>query len=149
MKERDLYEPVRSFIEVEFECFDTAIDKGPKEGIVDVVGLRNNISDLGGHTELISVEVKSEQNTFLKALGQAYAYSVMANRCFLAIHKRYGRDFTQDEKDQAAKLGVGLIKIGANKQCSIVSSSPLHTPLDSYKLRLAQKMGYVRCVLCL
>lgn len=148
MKERDLYEPVRWFIEAEFSCFHTAIEKGPKNGIIDVVGLRNNVSDFGGHTEIISVEVKPEKSPFLKAIGQAYAYSIMADRCFLAVHKPYNREFTQQEKDQALKLGVGLIKIGTRKLCSIVTSSPLHNPLDSYKLTLVSKLGFVKCVMC-
>jgi len=148
MKERDLYEPVRDFIESEFNCFHTAIEKGSKDGKIDVIGLRNTIGDLGGHTEVISVEVKPEKNTYLKSVGQAYAYSVMADRCFLAVHKPYNRDFTQQEKDQALKIGVGLIKIGSHKECSIVSSSPIHTPLSSHKLSLLNKLGFVQCVMC-
>jgi len=148
MKERDLYEPVRLFIEEEFNCFHTGIEKGTKDGKIDVIGLRNTVGDLGGHTDVISVEVKPEKNTFLKSLGQAYAYSIMADRCYLAIHKPYKKDFTQDEKDQASKLGVGLIKIGAKKVCNIVISSPIQSPLLAHKLSLINKLGYVQCVMC-
>lgn len=148
MKERDLYEPVRSFVETEFHCFHTGIEKGIKDGKIDVIGLKNSFGDLGGETEVIAIEVKPEKHTFLKSIGQAYAYSVMANRVFLAVHKPYNRDFTSDEKDIAPKLGVGLIKIGAHKECSIVSTSPVHSPLESQKHSLLNKLGFVQCVLC-
>ena len=148
MKERDLYEPVRKFIEKEFNCFHTGIEKGTKDGKIDVVGLRNTVGDFGGHTDVISVEVKPEKNTYLKALGQAYAYSIMADRCYLAIHKPYNKEFSQEEKDQASKLNVGLIKIGAHKECSIVISSPIQSPILSHKLSLINKLGYAQCIMC-
>ena len=72
----------------------------------------------------------------------------MADRCYLAVHKPYNRDFTQEEKDQASKLGVGLIKIGAHKECSIISSSPVQSPLLSHKLKLIDKLGYLPCIMC-
>ena len=49
------------FIEKEYSCFHTGIEKGSKDGKIDVVGLRNTVGDLGGHTEVISVEVKPEK----------------------------------------------------------------------------------------
>ena len=107
MKERDLYEPVRVFIKKEYSCFHTGIEKGSKDGKIDVVGLRNTVGDLGGHTEVISVEVKPEKNIYLKALGQAYAYSIMADRCYLAVHKPYNRDFITRRKRSSVKTGCG------------------------------------------
>ena len=148
MKERGLYEPVRKFIEKEFNCFYTGIEEGAKDGKIDVVGLRNTVRDFGGHTDVISVEVKPEKITYLKALGQAYAYSIMADRCYLAIHKPYSKDFSQEEKDQASKLNVGLIKIGARKECSIVISSPIKSPLLSHKLLFIATLGYAQCIIC-
>ncbi len=148
MKERDLYEPVRSFVETEFGCFHTGIEKGNVSGKIDVIGLRNSVGDLGGSTDVIAVEVKPEKNTFLKSAGQAYAYSIFADRCYLAIHKPRTGDFTLEEKEIAAKLQIGLIKIGAHKKCSIAVSSPPHTPLASHRLSLIAKLGYVKCIMC-
>jgi len=148
MKEKSLYEHVRNFIESEFSCFHTSIEKGTQWGKIDVVGLRRSIGYLGGHTEVISVEVKPKKYNFLKSIGQAYSYSVMADLCFLAVHKPYDKDFTQEEKDIALKLGVGLIKIGSHYSCNIISSSPMNSPLPSYRLSLINKLGFVQCMIC-
>lgn len=95
---------VRKFIATEFDCFYTATQKGGKAGIIDVLGIRNSIGDFGGHSELISMEVKPEKNTFLKSLGQAYAYSIMAEHCYLAVYKPKS-DFTREEKRSGPKAG--------------------------------------------
>lgn len=147
MKERDLYEPVRKFIDSEFDCLYSAIEKGSKAGRIDVIGIRNSIGDFGGDSELISIEVKPEKNTFLKSLGQAYAYSIMAEHCYLAVHKPTS-DFSKEEKEQALKLGVGLIRINSKKKCSIVLSSPIHSPMKATKLALMNKLGFVQCIMC-
>lgn len=148
MKESDLYKPVEAFVKTEFNCFHTAINRGTKAGKIDVIGIRNTLSDFGGHTDIIAVEVKPKGATFLKSLGQAYAYSVMTDRCYLAIHKPRDTEFSQEEKDLAERLGVGLIKIGAYKECKIETSSALHTPLIAHKLALLYKIGYSQCSIC-
>lgn len=156
MKEIDLYKTVKEFLKEEFNCFHTELNMGTKSGQSDVVGLRNadvvhnndTVGDLGNDTEVISVEVKLEGNASLKSLGQAYAYSIMADRCYLAVHKPNESEFSDQEKNYASKLGVGLIKIGAQKECSIIISSPTHSPLRSHKLALVNRLGYVRCIMC-
>ena len=136
------------FIKKELGCFAVDYKKGTQFGMIDVIGLRYVMGDYGGSTELVAVEVKPEEATFLKSLGQASAYSVMADRCYLAIHKRYGRPFTQEEKDVVAKLNVGLIEIGKQKSCKVIASSPQHYPIQAHKLHLIRKMGYVECRIC-
>lgn len=148
MKEEDLYKPVASFIEREFKCFYVDIKKGIKLGTIDVVGLRYVMGDYGGSTEVIAVEVKPEKMTFLKCAGQAHAYSVMADRCYLAIRKPYGRMLTQDQKDVAAQLQLGLIEIGKRNECRIIVSSPEQHPIHAHRLELIGKCGFVECVIC-
>jgi hypothetical protein len=148
MKEEDLYKPVADFIEREFNCFYLDMKKGIELGTVDVVGLRYVMGDYGGSTEVIAVEVKPEEMTFLKCAGQAHAYSVMADRCYLAIQKRYGRTLTQNQRDVAAQLQIGLIEIGKGKRCRVVVSSPEQRPIRAHKLELIGKCGFVECVIC-
>ena len=148
MKEEDLYKPVSQFLRREFDCFWVGIKKGTAHGTIDVVGLRYVIGDYGGASEVIAIEVKPEEMTFLKSAGQAYAYSVMADRCYLAIQKRYGRTLTQDQRDIAAQLQIGLIEIGKNRMSRVVVSSPQQRPIRAHKLALIGKCGFVECVMC-
>jgi hypothetical protein len=148
MREADLYEPVANFIKSEFNCFYVGTLKGTKLGTIDVVGLRYVMGDYGGSTEVIAIEVKPEKMVFLKSAGQAHAYSVMADRCYLAILKPYGRPLTQDQKDLAAQLQLGLIVIGKQRECHIVVSSPEQHPIHSHRLELIGKCGFVQCVIC-
>src|SRR5689334_5154390 len=108
MLEAKLYKKVADFIGKEFDCFHTAEKKGIEQGTVDVVGLRYSMDRFGGTAEVVAVEVKLESATFLKSLGQALGYSVMADRCYLAVHKPYNHHFTVPEKELAAQLNVGL-----------------------------------------
>jgi len=148
MKEEDLYKPVAEFIRKEFECFTVAIKKGISLGMIDVVGIRYVMGDFGGEAEVIGVEVKPEGATFLKAIGQAHGYSVMVDRSYLAIQKRFGHTLSQTEKDIAAQLGVGLIEVGKGRNCRVIVSSPRHLPIRAHKLSLIKKMGYVECIIC-
>jgi hypothetical protein len=148
MIEQSLYKPVAQFIEKEFGCFAIDTTKGTQYGSIDVVGLRYVMGDYGGAAEVVGVEVKPESATFLKSIGQARAYSVMADRCYLAVHKPYRRKFSQEELDIAAQLNVGLIEIGKGKSCRVVVSSPKHEPIRAHKLALIKKLGFVECVLC-
>ena len=149
MKEKELYKPVSDFIKKEWDCFSVYITKGPASsiGIIDVIGIRYVMGNYGGHSEIIAVEVKPENATFLKSAGQAYAYSVMADRCYLAVHKPK-RPFSNVEMDLINKLGLGLIQIDEKNKCSITVSAPLHEPLRSHRLDLLWGLGLVECVIC-
>lgn len=144
MKEEDLYQPVADFIKGQFGCFYVGIKKGIELGNIDVVALRYVMGKYGGSTEVIAVEVKPKDRTFLKCAGQAYAYSVMADRCYLAIQQT----LTQAQKDVAAQLQIGLIKISKHKRCCVVVSSPKQRPLRARRLALIRTCGRVECVLC-
>jgi hypothetical protein len=148
MAEKRLYKPVAEFVKREFNCFAVATTRGTQYGSIDVVGLRYVMGYYGGTAEVVAVEVKPERATVLKALGQATAYSVMADRCYLALHRPYGRRIGQDLVDIAAQLNVGLIEIGKRKRCRVLVSSPKREPIRSHKLALVKALGYVECVIC-
>jgi hypothetical protein len=148
MAEQNLYKSVARFVKAEFGCFAVKTTKGTTYGSIDVIGLRYNVGDFGGTSEIVAVEVKPENSTFLKSLGQALAYSVMADRCYLAIHTPYRRTTLQDERELAAQLRVGLIEIGVRKMCRVVVSSPQHRPIRAHKLSLLNQLGFHECMIC-
>lgn len=53
-----------------------SVNTGTTYGRVDVVGLRQTPGDHSVDTELICIEVKRGKDPVLKAMGQAYGYSV-------------------------------------------------------------------------
>jgi hypothetical protein len=71
LKEEDLYSPVADFVRKEFNCFFVGIKKGTELGTIDIVGLRYVMGDIGGSSEVISVEVKPEEMAFLKCEGKS------------------------------------------------------------------------------
>jgi hypothetical protein len=146
-KEKPLYDQVARFTEDSFNCNAVKQQVGTRHGRIDVVGLREVHTDYLSSPEVIGIEVKEEASTFLSSLGQAFAYSVFAHQCYLAVRKRHSNAFTPDEMRIAAKLGVGLIKIKA-RSCVLVQSSRLFEPEPRYVAHLLKKMGYFQCALC-
>ena len=84
LAEKDRYPIIETYIRKRFNCFETVQNKGTKFGRVDVVGLRDIGGDLSGALEVVAVEVKNGNQPFNTAVGQAYSYSVYAERCYLA-----------------------------------------------------------------
>lgn len=146
MREHDLYPGVGRFVKQCFGCMTVEETTGPKYGNIDVVGLRYTHNGYGGTAELMAVEVKPGKAVFLKSVGQALGYSLMADRCYLAVYSPGG--FTQSETEMAAQLNIGLIQIGDADRCTVILSSPQHRPLRHHKLALMRKLGYVECVIC-
>lgn len=107
MLEHELYPVVARFLKTELRCITVALTTGPRYGSIDVVGLRYLKGRYGGSAELLAVEVKLRHAVFLKSLGQALGYSLMADRSYLAIHRPTG--VTEPEAEMAAQLNVGLI----------------------------------------
>ena len=145
MQEQKLYAVVKRFLEDQFNCVATKLTVGPHYGIIDVVGLRYSSNRYGGIAELMAVEVKPSGANFLKSLGQALGYSLMADRTYLALFAPSG--ITEQQKEMATQLNVGLIRI-RDRTCHLELSSPLHRPWRPYKLALMRKLDYVECVLC-
>lgn len=147
MRERDLYEVVETWAERKFGCFATAIDKGTEYGRVDVIGLRQTPGDHSAQTDLICIEVKRGTQPLLNALGQAVGYSIYGNYCYLADY-RPESPYSEIEREIAEQLGIGLIRIGKNNRVEQVSNARRCQPVENFKLRLADQMGFVQCSIC-
>lgn len=146
MAESRLYPIVGKFLKRKLGCFHVqAQPTVTRYGAVDVVGLRQSAGRYGGSAEVIAVEVKATGSRFLNSAGQAVGYSVMADRCYLAIG---GDAIGEVESELASQLNIGLIAIRSRRRCEIVLTSPQHRPLRAQKLILIRKLGFVECVVC-
>jgi len=146
-RESDLYEPVERWVKAHFGCFKTGINKGTDYGRVDVVGLRQVPGDLSADTEFICIEVKKGTQPFLNALGQASAYSIYGDYSYLADY-RPDAPYSEEERVLAERLGIGLIRINRQLGISLVSTARRCYPVENFRLRIADQLGYVRCVMC-
>ena len=97
---------------------------------------------------MVAVEVKGGGAPFATAAGQAYGYSVYAERCYLADCRTANPAFSLDEIDIAASLGVGLLAIRDDSRVSEVLASPRHSPMVRMKNQLLYQLGYAVCALC-
>ena len=149
MKESKLYPKVEKFVKNKFHCFATGVNKGTKNGRIDIIGIRDIGGDLTGKTELISVEVKAANQPFATTAGQAIGYSVYAERCYLADLRSGKEPFSQEEIAIASKLGIGLLAIKrSGNLIEEVLSSPIHSPIDYMKHEVIEKLGYSSCTIC-
>ena len=147
--ERQYYDLVaKSFLAKELRCFCSKREIGTTMGKVDVVGIRELSSDFKSTTELVAVEVKDKNAPFLNSIGQAFAYSIYAHRCYLAFKKGRGKSFTQDKLDIASQFGVGLIEIRSKSVVKVVSISKQFEPRQHYMDDLKSKLGYFNCTIC-
>ena len=148
MSETDLYKLVERFLREQFDCFDAFQKRGPKYvGYADVLGVRDVGGRFCGDIEVIAVEVKTSRYNFAKSLGQALGYSLFAHKCYLAIPMRYTEEYSAENKEMAAHIGVGLIEIRSG-QCTEILTSPPHQPINSLLLRTLDYVGYGRCSIC-
>jgi hypothetical protein len=147
LRESDLYKPVERWAKRHFGCFATGVNKGTDYGRVDVVGLRQVPGDLSSDTEFICIEVKKGTQPFLNALGQASAYSIYGDYSYLAEF-RPAAPFSEEERVLAERLGIGLIRINGRSEVSLISTARRCTPVENFRLRIADQLGYVRCVVC-
>lgn len=148
MLERDLYESVERYAKGKLRCFTTAVNPGLRAGRIDVVGLRDVGGSLEGSGEVVAIEVKRGQQSFLTAVGQAAAYSVYADRCYLADIRDVG--FTEEERTIAVQLGVGLLRLKVSKRVSIAEEqvAPIGSPHAAFRLELIEKLHYSLCTIC-
>lgn len=147
MRESDLYLPVEKWAKKHFGSFATGINKGTKYGRVDVVGLRQIPGDFSADTEFICKEVKKGTQPFLNALGQASSYSIYGDYSYLADYRPNG-PFSEVERVLAERLGVGLIRINSQLAVSLVSTAKRCLPDENFRLKIADQLGFVRCVMC-
>jgi len=146
--ERQFYDMAAQFLAEELGCFEVKKEVGTSFGIIDVLGIRQISKDLTSRYELVSVEVKESNARYLNSVGQAFAYSVCAHRCYLAYHQPRARKFTQEQIDIADHFGVGLISLSKSKEPKLISSSSLFTPKIEYSTWLIDKLGHFTCSLC-
>lgn len=144
--EKDYYPIVEKWLKKQHKCFKTAINTGPINSRADVIGIRDTGGDFSGEIETIIVEVKRNRQPFATASGQAYGYSIYANRVYLADVRPNG--FTQDEIMIANHVGIGLIQIDGRNNCKEVLSSPYFKPLAKFSVQLLHKLGLVKCQFC-
>ena len=112
------------------------------------MGVRDIGGDLAGDVELIAVEVKAGNQPFSKAVGQAYSYSVCAERCYLADFRPGPRPFELGEIDIASKMGVGLLAIRRNGSISEILASPQHSPMVHMRSQVFENMYLGQCTIC-
>jgi hypothetical protein len=143
--EKEYYPRVARWLKRHFHCFKVVTNRGLKFGRIDVIGIRDIGGDLSGEVETIAVEVKRGKTPFANACGQAFGYSIYANRVYLADVRP--ERFTPDETFIASNLGIGLIHV-RDKKCGEVLSSPFYQPITKMQLGLFESLRLGRCQLC-
>ena len=146
--ERDLYPHVVAFLQQELGCISTKVNTGTRYAHIDVLGLRERRSDFATSTELLAVEVKKGGTRLLNFIGQALAYSLYANRIYLAWQKKDGQSITKEEIDISSKFGVGLLHISKTENISLISSSREFTPERHHFLQALDKLAHFECTIC-
>lgn len=146
-KESDLYPTVSEWMKSGLDCHTTWINKGPREAIVDVIGLRHAGGDLLSDFELITIEVKSSPARFLTSAGQAAAYGVFADRSYLCCPQG-DEPFDEDNINIASHLGIGLIEIDEHEEVNKVLAAPIRRPIPRKRLEFLDSLGWVVCQLC-
>jgi len=144
--EKTYYPIVAKFLLKSYQCFKTQTNAGLRYSRADVIGIRDTGGDFTGEIETIIIEVKRGSEAFATASGQAYGYTVYANRVYLA-DKRI-TNFTPLEVQIASHLGIGLIKIDAKNKCSVALTSPYYKPMTKMNADLLEKLCLCKCQFC-
>ena len=148
--ERRYYRIVERFLVDELGCFVARQMKGVQGvGIADVLGARDIGGEYDGGVEVIAVEVKLTADNFGKSLGQALGYSLFANKSYLAVPFTRG-SFGEEHRDEAAHLGVGLIRVGGwqKKHSQEVLTPRSGEPIEALRLKALANLGYHKCAIC-
>jgi hypothetical protein len=98
-----------------------------------------------GEAETIAIEVKLGEKHFATACGQAAAYTLYANRVYLAQTRTH--PFSLKELEIGSHLGVGLIHLGPNRIRESLSA-PYHNTLPGITIDVLDKLNIGRCQLC-
>ena len=148
MKESDLYEPIMKFLRDEYNCFYCCQEAG-KHGIgsVDVFGVRYK-NPKKSEIETIGVEVKPYKNAICANFGQAKGYSLFCDKVYFAFPRF---EITEDDKEAANRLGIGLIKIEGEKPnfvCKEVLEAPTSVPIDKLRSYVLGSKRIYQCESC-
>jgi len=125
----------------------TAFKKGREWGMPDVSVVRTSSSELVDEIELITIEVK-RGGANISSLTQAYGYSKLAHRCYLAADEIGD---LQKLKEHAERVGVGLLSINPEGPSEITEllSPPRSEPSQvSLQEHLARVFDLVPCRVC-
>lgn len=110
----------------------------------DVVGIKDVGKNYSNEIEIAAVEVKDRKRAKVRYMTQALGYSSFAHRCYLAMPT----GFTEEDKDYARKLGVGLLEIHGD-QVKEVLSAELKSPNETMMIWFLRRSPWiVRCMLC-
>lgn len=121
--------------------------KGREWGIPDVSIVRGSSSEESDELEFVAVEVKRGGAT-ISDLSQAYRYSKLAHRCYLASDSE--SDLLK-LREQAERMGVGLMVINPRDPNDIKESlGPPRSEPSAISLyeHLANAFDLVTCCLC-
>ena len=145
-KESYYYPFVANWFVAKGNCI-TAFKKGREWGMPDVSVVRTSSSELVDEIELITIEVK-RGGANISSLTQAYGYSKLAHRCYLAADEI---DELQKLKEHAERVGIGLLSINPKDPSDITEllSPPRSEPSQvSLQEHLARAFDLVHCALC-
>jgi len=110
----------------------------------DVAGIKDVGNLYSNEIEIAAVEVKDGMHCKVRYIEQALGYSTFAHKCYLAmpIH------FTEDDKNYARHMGVGLLEINGKKVSEILSPElkDVNETIMIYFLR--RSLNLVKCVIC-
>jgi hypothetical protein len=145
-RESEYYQHVANWFTKQGNCL-AVFKKGHEWGMPDVSVVKGSSSLYLDDIELITVEVK-RGNATPYDLMQAYGYSKLAHRCYLAsdIEAKLG-----PLREQAEKIGIGLLLIDPKKPDDIkeLLSPPRSEPsTTSLQDHLARAFNLVSCTLC-
>jgi len=154
VKEGSLYPSVQVFLRRGLRCFRATPRVGTVfVGIADVVGVRDVGGDVRGDVEVIAVEVKTTTSNFGKIMGQALGYSFFAYKCYLATLLGKSESYSEEQKELATRLGVGLLEIRRNAtgrwKCREALTSGNHDPQGhQFETLLRRGFNLTRCSFC-
>lgn len=153
--EKKYYPTVLKYLSQEQGCVTSSFDhrnkrvkfmsRGQGQLIVDVYGLRAGTDIRTQSVEGIAVEVKRRTSgTSLRYILQAAQYSRLAHRCYLA----QPLDFSDKVKGEAARVGIGLLRIRGSK-VELVSESKVFEPDPvAFAQFLNRSLCISQCAIC-
>ena len=110
----------------------------------DVIGIRDIGTEYSNEIEIVAVEVKDRKRAKVRHMTQALGYSTFAHRCYLAMPAK----FTEEDKNYARKIGVGLLRIVRSKVEEVLPAE-LKIPNETMMMWFLRRSPWiVRCMLC-
>lgn len=118
-------------------------NKGTARFRVDVAGIKNTGNIVADEIEVVAVEVRDINNVGYGDIKDADKYSRFAHKCYLATT---GNIDDQDKED-AQKLGVGLLKLRDGKVKEVLQ--PKQKPPEYTKMmRFLHALEVAKCPIC-